>query len=207
LAPHYGLGLEACHPLTGDAVAEHLDQLIHRHGPPLFLKRDNGAVWHTEAVDRVLAQFGVLPLDSPVYYPRYNGGLEKQIGDLKRLFPDELPWPPSGEARAVQPLLEAIRHEFNARPRSDLGNCSSAERYHCGLRQKVDRSTRSAIFDLLWAQTQAILSDMKRMDHRRVAAAWRRSAEGWLRCQSLITVTTNHENLINQNQRLGRVNK
>ena len=33
--------------------------------------------------DELLACFGVLPLNNPPYYPRYNGAKEKSIQDLK----------------------------------------------------------------------------------------------------------------------------
>jgi len=64
-------------------VAEHLEKLFRRHGPPLFLKRDNGSPLNAAEVDAVLADYGVIPLNSPAYYPRYNGAMEKSIRDFK----------------------------------------------------------------------------------------------------------------------------
>ena len=68
----------------GEAVAAHPSKAsLGRHGAPLFLKRDNGSPLNHAAVDRVLAENGVIPLNSPAYYPKYNGAVEKGIRDLK----------------------------------------------------------------------------------------------------------------------------
>jgi hypothetical protein len=34
-------------------------------------------------VEEVLARLGVLPLNNPPHFPRYNGGMEKSIRDFK----------------------------------------------------------------------------------------------------------------------------
>jgi len=194
LASHYGLGLEAQTQLHGDWVADYLDQLIQRHGAPLFLKRDNGGVLHTPAVEQVLAAAGVLPLDSPVLCPRFNGAMEKGIGDFKRLFPFPLPGLATGSLASTQALLEALRHEFNAKPSPALADCSPAEMFYLGPRLTVDRRTRAAIFQSLCDQSWRKLSDMKTPDQRGFAAAWRLTVVSWLRCQALISVSTKPQN-------------
>jgi hypothetical protein len=73
----------ACHQLAGGSIAAHLEKLFREHGAPLFLKRDNGSPFNCHEVDAVLARFGVLPLNNPPYYPRYNGAEEKGIRDFK----------------------------------------------------------------------------------------------------------------------------
>ena len=45
----------------------HLAKLFRRHGAPLFLKRDNGSPLNHAAVNAVLAEFGVIPLNSPAH--------------------------------------------------------------------------------------------------------------------------------------------
>jgi hypothetical protein len=75
-----------------------------------------------------------------------------------------------------------------------------AEFYHRGHRYTVARPTCLDLFNWIWERAQATLSDMKTIDHRSVAAAWRHAAENWLRCPSLITVTTTHEDLTETNQ-------
>ncbi|MEI6516076.1 MAG: hypothetical protein WCO77_08865 [bacterium] len=69
--------------LEGELVAERLDRLFGINGPPLVLKRDNGGNLDCVAVDAVLERFGVVPLNSPLQYPRYNGGVEKSQREFK----------------------------------------------------------------------------------------------------------------------------
>ena len=75
----------------GEAVAQHLEKLFQKYGPPLFLKRDNGSSLNHEAVDRVLADYGVIPLNSPAYYPKYNGAVEKGIREMKERPSEQMP--------------------------------------------------------------------------------------------------------------------
>ena len=191
LASNYGLGLQAQRQLCGGLVAEYLAQLIHRHGPPLFLKRDNGGVLHTPDVEQVLAAAAVLPLDSPVHYPGYNGGMEKHIGDLKHAFPYALPGLAPASGPSAQILLEALRHEANTQPREALAGDTPAEMFFTGPHLHVARPTRAAIFQSLQCATRRILSHMRTPDHRCLAAAWRQAAQSWLRRQALISVSTN----------------
>jgi len=201
LASQYNLGLAVHVHLSGDLVAAYLAQLIRHHGPPLFLKRDNGAVLHTPAVEQVLAQAAILPLDSPLYYPAYNGALERQIGGFKQGLPYPLPCP-AGDLQPARATLAGLRLELNARPRASRDDCSPAEFFHTGPRHRVNRRTRHAIFASLYAQTWLIFPHMKPANPRTFAAAWRYAAEDWLRCQSLITIThpkPNHEPITSTN--------
>jgi hypothetical protein len=50
----------------GEEVAGHLDCLFGRFGPPLFCKRDNGGNVNHAAVDDVLGDAMVIPINSPV---------------------------------------------------------------------------------------------------------------------------------------------
>jgi len=194
LASHYGLGLQPEPHLTGERVAEYLVGLIQRHGPPLFLKRDNGAVLRTPAVQHVLAQAGILPLDSPPYYPPYNGAIENYIGQLKRALPDGLPCPPSGNLGPVRACLHGLRLELNARPRPALHGACPADRFHRGPRLHVPKPERAAIFDWIWQRARRTLSTMETVHPRSLPTAWRHAAELWLRCQGLMAINYPNQN-------------
>jgi hypothetical protein len=84
LASRYRLPALAADRLNGAAVAAHLEQLFQQFTPPLFLKRDNGSPFNHYLVDEVMARYCVLPLNSPPYFPRYNGAIERGISELKR---------------------------------------------------------------------------------------------------------------------------
>ena len=73
LASRYRLRPLVCRQQKGQQIAAHLESLFRQHGAPLFLKRDNGSPFNCQQVDEVMARFGVLPLNSPPHFPRYNG--------------------------------------------------------------------------------------------------------------------------------------
>jgi transposase InsO family protein len=69
--------------IAGETIAENLERLFRKYGPPLFLKRDNGSNLNHHAVDRLLREWMVIPVNSPPYYPRYNGSIEQAQHELK----------------------------------------------------------------------------------------------------------------------------
>lgn len=85
-------------------------------------------------------------------------------------------------------MLEALRHEFNARPRPRLEGCSAAAMFHCGPRLKGDRPPRAAFFQSLWEQTWSKVAFMEYPRPRPFAAAWRSAAEAWLQRQARVAV-------------------
>ena len=72
-------------------MARHLESLFRSQGAPLLLKRDNGSVFNHNAVNEVLARWGVIPLNSPAYYAPYNGAIEQGIKELKKEMARALP--------------------------------------------------------------------------------------------------------------------
>ena len=74
----------------GEEVAGYLSEKFCRFGPPLFLKRDNGGNLNHRAVNEVLSEFFVLPLNSPAYYAPYNGAIEESQGELKACLREKL---------------------------------------------------------------------------------------------------------------------
>ena len=69
---------------TGDEIAEHINMLMHFHGAPLFLKRDNGTNLNSGSILEILNLFGAIPVNSPPYCPQYNGVMERSQGEIKR---------------------------------------------------------------------------------------------------------------------------
>ena len=70
--------------------------------------------------------------------------------------------------------------------------------FYAGPHLRVDRATRRSIFESLCQQTWLILHHVKTLHQHSFAAAWRKAAQSWLRCQALISVATNQENRTNQ---------
>jgi YD repeat-containing protein len=76
------------------------------------LKRDNGSPFNHHAVDELLARCGVLPLNNPPHFPRYNGGMEKGIRDFKAALEKRL-LPPSRVSPEFISAVELTAHELN----------------------------------------------------------------------------------------------
>lgn len=196
-------------PLTaleskGADVAEHLAKLFRRHGAPLFLKRDNGSPLNEGSVNAVLAEYGVIPLNSPARYPRYNGAIEKGIREVKAALGECLVRPVQWRPSAVTPYLLAVQHALNCRPRRSLRGHTACEAYYHQPHARLSKRERLAVFE--WIRIHAIdrMNQLEKIDHRSALASWRLAAETWLRCQGLITVSLNQKVLPNLPRKYAR---
>ena len=181
----------------GAAVAAHLGKLFRRHGAPLFLKRDNGSALNAKEVDAILAAHGVIPLNSPAYYPRYNGAIERGIREVQEALGECLARPARWQPKALQPYVLAVQHALNCKPRRVLKQHTAAEAYHHQPRACYSKRQRLAIFEWIRIHAKDRINQLEKIDQRSVLAAWRRAAETWLRCQGLITVSINQQVLPN----------
>jgi transposase InsO family protein len=174
--------------LDGRQIATHLESLFRQHGAPLFLKRDNGSPFNHRQVDEVLARFGVLPLNNPPHYPRYNGGMEKGIRDFKHALAVRQ-WL---EREEITLAAEVTAHELNHRSRRCLkGRTACAVFYDDAKRLRWTSRQRRTIFRLLLQQFGAMIEKMVNGHQPSLATLWRVTVESWLRCQGLIVVRQN----------------
>lgn len=179
--------------LAGGQIAAHLESLFQKHGAPLFLKRDNGSPFNHQAVDEVLARFGVLPLNNPPHFPRYNGGMEKSIRDLKTALDQRLSAGPKPRS-LLSLIVELTVHELNHRPRRCLkGRTACAVFHDDAQRLRWTKPRRQTIFRLLLQRFGAMIEKMTEGHHLSPATAWRVTVESWLRCQGLIAVRQNQK--------------
>ena len=181
--------------LSGTEAAGYLGQLFRRHGAPLFLKRDNGGVFNTPEVNALLAQAGVLPLNSPVHCARYNGAIEHGIGEIKAQWracavPGRL-WEPE----RARPYVRFFVHRHNQVWRRSLGGRSATAAYFHDRRARWTRARRHAIFAWISARAKRTLRAMEAPGHRDVRRAWRDAVESWLRRQGLIEVSINRNSV------------
>lgn len=180
--------------LTTEAAAHNLDwlqQLCSRYGAPLLLKRDNGAPFNASILDDFIAEKGILPLNSPIRRPSYNGAIEHAVGSFKRAVLAALdPSQPVPPIPKLLPLIRAIIHLHNTRPRRSLAGLTPAQAYFHHRPRSWSRARRQQIFDWISAHARSMVETKWEMsDHHARAAAWRRSVVVWLRCQQLITVS------------------
>ena len=179
--------------LDGRQIAAHLESLFRQHGAPLFLKRDNGSPFNCQPVDEVMARFGVLPLNNPPHFPRYNGAEEKSIRDLKAALDQRLQHAanvPKDFALAV----EVTAHDLNHRSRRCLkGRTACAVFHDDAQRLRWTKRQRQTIFRLLLGQFGQMIGKTTKGCHPRPATLWRVTVESWLRCQGLIAVRQNQK--------------
>jgi len=181
-------------PLTalesgGVAVAAHLERLFRSHGAPLLLKRDNGSVFNHQAVNEVLARWGVIPLNSPAYYAPYNGAIEQGIKELKTEMARALPVPESWNVVQVGPFVAVAAAQRNYQTRRCLGGLNAKDIYNRKQRRgRWNQRQRHQAFDWISSQAKAILETRMNSDQRSVQAAWRHAVEAWLSDQALIEV-------------------
>jgi hypothetical protein len=162
--------------LPATQVAADLKALFQRHGAPLFLKRDNGSNLVHAAVDAVLAEFGVIPLNSPRHCPRYNGAIERGQREFKTELVKLAAWPIAWAARWARVRLNHRARRClegrNARSVFLPGNRAFQAEYTMNRRKEVKS----------WIEnyTRTILINMRAGSRRAHDAAWRQAVEAWL---------------------------
>lgn len=184
----------AADSLCGEGIAGHLDALFRRFRPPLFLKRDNGGNQNHRAVNGVLATYGVIPVNSPLSYPQYNGGIEHTQGEVQqvlahlaqaagqRTLPDE----------HVEAYAAAAAAQLNHRALRCLGRRTACEVFAAGRQSAmIDLRERKEVTDELIAMTAGYLELADDWSLATAMKAWRLAVETWLLAHKAISVTPN----------------
>ena len=183
----------------GEELAGHLDHLFHRYGASLFFKRDNGSNLNHSAVDEVFAEYGVLPLNSPSYYPPYNGAIENAQGGLKSEIDRQLAASQYRHPSLIEPYARAAAYELNHRARESLGGKTPCQVFF-NQRVYFSKQKRKEIYDWIKSRQDYIINaeaDIASMD-----VAWRLAAEVWLAQNGFITISINNKVLPNFHENL-----
>lgn len=185
LASRYKFGPLAGGIPCGEEIAGHLAATFKRFGAPLFLKRDNGGNLNHVAVNDVLAEHFVLPLNSPAHYPPYNGAIEKAQAELKTGLSARLAYK-SCPGEHLEAYAGVVEHDLNHQPRPCLNGSNSCQAYFSSRRSFTKWERRDAYVWIANAQ-----KDMLCCEGIQPQAAWRIAVEAWLRMKGFITVTVN----------------
>jgi hypothetical protein len=169
----------------GGEIAGHLAATFKRFGAPLFLKRDNGGNLNHAAVNDVLAGHFVLPLNSPTYYPPYNGAIEQAQAELKSGLSAKLAYKPC-PGEHLEAYASTVEHDLNHQPRPCLAGKNSCQAYFSSRRTFTRWERRDAYEWITNAQ-----QDMLCCSGMRPEAAWRIAAQAWLQMKGYITVSIN----------------
>ena len=185
LASRYRFDLLMADALPSTRVVGHLETLFRLHKPPLALKRDNGSNLASWQVDQLLADWGIIDLTSPPYYPRYNGAVEyaqREIKLVAKILHEEHGLP-LAEALALAPQV------INRRPRPCLHGATAAEVFHTpnpALAGAFTTESRKETTHWIEAHQEAILASMSASNCHTQAAARRLATETWMLNQGLV---------------------
>jgi hypothetical protein len=185
-------------PMTGDVpcgeeIAGYLAATFNRFGAPLFLKRDNGSNLNHAAVNDVLAGYFVIPVNSPVHYPPYNGAIEEAQTELKSGLAAKLAYRPTCPREHMEAYAATVEHDLNHQPRPCLNGSNACQVYFNGKRTFTKWERRDA-YEWVTSVQNDILCSREGVQPQ---AAWRIAVEAWLKMKGFITVTINGKVLPN----------
>ena len=179
---------------VGEEVAGYLSEKFGRYGAPLVLKRDNEGNMNHLAINDVLAESFVLPLNSPEYYAPYNGAIEESQWEVKRSLREKLM---SGSADCrdhVAAYAEAAVNDLNHRIRPCLNGRTSCQVFFVSTDKPVfTKRERRGIYDWVLERVERILSTMNQSGQAVRESAWRIAVESWLRSKGYIRVHINQK--------------
>jgi transposase InsO family protein len=181
----------------GHAVAEGLEALIRENGPPLVFKRDNGSNLNHHAVNEVFEKHMIIPLNSPAYYPPYNGGVERKQQELQRTLVARDAYKGLSQDAFVREVA-LCGHDMNHRGRDSLGGrvacCVMMQEGREAIR-RYGRRERRQVYDQIQMLTvdvyQRLGEDASQQDA--IETAFRYAVETWMQQNELIRVTRNGE--------------
>jgi len=185
LGSRYRLPPLASHCLPcGEEVAGHLQYLFDRFDPPLFCKRDNGGNLNHLAVNHVLEQALVIPINSPLRMAPYNGAVEHTQGEFKSYL-DRWNWKAAG-AGSEALLAECAAHDLNHQPRRCLGGGTACRAYFGGARIRYSKRKRAAVYR--WIRDLAAEVSLRAGNPVITPVSWRIAARQWLVTNRLIKI-------------------
>ena len=141
-----------------------------------------------------MARYGVLPLNNPPYFPRYNGAMEKGNRELKTAL-DQRWQTAAGKTNDFTLAVELTTHDLNHQSRRCLKGRTACAVFHDDAQHgHWTKRQRHDIFRLLLHRFGAMIGNTTNGRHPRPATAWRVSVESRLRCQTrLLSVKTRNQ--------------
>ena len=172
---------------VGEQIAEHLSERIDRYGAPLVLKRDNEGTMNHAAVNELLKEAFILPLNSPRDYAPYNGAIEQSQRELKECLQGKLALAISNPLNHIAAYAESAVNDLNHRIRPCLNDRTSCQVFfEAGITPTFNKSERRAIYDTIMEKVERILSAMNQSGKATVESAWRIAVESWLKSRGYI---------------------
>jgi len=168
----------------GEEVAGHLSHLFSRFGAPLFCKRDNGGNLNHAAVNEVLEQALVIPINSPASTASYNGAIEHTQGEFKNYLRF---WEWKADTiKGFGLLAETAAHSLNHMPRRCLEGLTACRVYFDNNRMRYPKRERKSIYN--WIRDLAAEVSIRAGKKTISTLAWRVAAKQWLMKNGLIII-------------------
>jgi len=179
---------------VGEEIAGYLSEKFDRYGAPLVLKRDNEGNMNHAAVNEVLEEFFILPLNNPEYYAPYNGAIEESQRELKSCLREKLVLGLPDCSDHLAAYAEAVVNDLNHRIRPCLNGRTSCQVFFESAHKPVfTKRERREIYDSIMEKVEKILSAMKQPTQAIRELAWRIALESWLRSEGYIKVYINQK--------------
>jgi len=179
---------------VGEEIAGYLSDKFDRYGAPLVLKRDNEGNLNHRAVNDVLSEFFVVPLNSPDYYAPYNGAIEESQREIKGCLRNKLAPGLPDCSDHLAAYVEATVNDLNHRLRPCLmGRTSCQVFFESANKLAFTKRERREIYDCVMEKTERILSAMNQSGEGVRESAWRIAVESWLRSKGYIKVHINQK--------------
>jgi hypothetical protein len=179
---------------VGEEVAGYLSEKIDRYGAPLVLKRDNEGNMNHSAINDVLAESFILPLNNPEYYAPYNGAIEESQREVKNSLRKKLMEGLPDPGDHISAYAETAVNDLNHRIRPCLkGKTSCQVFFDSSNRPTFTKRERRGIYDWVMERVERILSTMNQSDQAVRQSAWRIAVESWLRSKGYIRVHINQK--------------
>ena len=173
----------------GEEVAAHLECLFGKYGAPLFLKRDNGGNQNHSAVNDVLVEYSVIPINSPCNYPQYNGSVEKAQDEFKKELDRLLRYSLTEPGEHIEAYVNYAINNINHNPKRLLKGINSCRAFFGSKKRKYLKKERREIYNWIIKHTASILNHMEKQYSTNAATAFRVACGTWLRNNGLITVS------------------
>ena len=174
---------------VGQEVAGYLGEQFDRYGAPLVLKRDNAGNMKHRAINEVLAESFVLPLNNPEYYAPYNGAIEESQREVKSRLHKKLIQTRFDPGEHITVYAEAVVNDLNHQIRPCLNGKTSCQVFsERGNRPAFTKRKRREIYDWVQERVERILPAMNQSGQAVRESAWRIAVESWLRSKGHIKV-------------------
>lgn len=168
----------------GEEIAGHLERLLTRFGPPLFIKRDNGGNLNHASVNDLLQKLMIIPINSPCYTASYNGAIEHCQGEIKGWLKK---WRSAAKTiRELALLVENAAHALNHRARRSLFFKNACRVYFGSSRLRFNKRKRKEAYE--WITDLAVDLSVSFGKNKIDPSAWRIATRKWLEKYNLIMI-------------------